>query len=74
MNILNKSEILWNVKAWYLILVTDIIFGIKKNWSTLTVVLFQSEILAMFYRSFYISRERVPVSMRTILNVWFRST
>ena len=31
-------------------------------------------ILAMFYRSFYISRERTPVSERTILNVWLRST
>ena len=49
-------------------------WGQKKIWSTLTVVLFRSDILAMFYRSFYISRERAPVSMRTILNVWMRST
>ena len=30
---------------------------------------FWSDILAMFYRSFYISRERAPVNARNILNV-----
>ena len=50
----------------YLILATDFIFGGKnKIWSTLTDVLFWSDILAMFYQSFYISRKRASVSVRT---------
>ena len=33
--------------------------------STLTAVLLRSDILAMFYPSFHISRERAPVSVHT---------
>ena len=49
-------------------------WGQKKIWTTLTGVLFWSDILAIFNRAFYISRERAPVGVRTILNVWMKST
>ena len=58
----------------YLIWVTDLIFGVQKKLKHFDCCLISERYLAMFYRSFYISRERAPVNVRTILNVWMRST
>ena len=48
-------------------MVTDFNFGVKKNLKHFDCCEFWSDILANYYRSFYISRERAPVSVRTIL-------